>query len=155
MTNSKEYFRKYREHHREELNANNRRYVERMNNDPVKREQYKKRRKAAFAKWMRENRTEALLRKSARKKNHQHKYNAYESKRRALKRQSRIGNFDAVIKVYERAKWWRQWFNVVVDHIVPLIKGGAHDASNLQIIYESDNARKHASLNYKPRVIFV
>jgi 5-methylcytosine-specific restriction endonuclease McrA len=80
---------------------------------------------------------------------------AKEGKRRAMKRNVTVGDLTAIAKIYERAKEWRQWFDVVVDHIIPLIKGGTHEASNLQIIYGFDNARKHDSLTYKPRVVFL
>jgi len=57
-------------------------------------------------------------------------------------------------KVYARAAELRQWFNVVVDHIIPLAAGGQHLPSNLQIIYRTENEKKYAKLAYKPRVIF-
>jgi 5-methylcytosine-specific restriction endonuclease McrA len=57
--------------------------------------------------------------------------------------------------IYEKAQWWRQWFDVVVDHIIPIARGGKHHPSNLQIIYRSENAKKHARLDYKPKVVFV
>jgi 5-methylcytosine-specific restriction endonuclease McrA len=71
-----------------------------------------------------------------------------------LKRKARQGCQREVEKIYARAQELRQWFNVVVDHIVPLAKGGAHTTSNLQIIYSFENAAKADSLTYKPKVIF-
>jgi hypothetical protein len=72
----------------------------------------------------------------------------------ALKRKVTVGDLTEIAKVYERRSWWGQWFDVVVDHIVPLFHGGTHEAKNLQIIYRFENSRKGRSLNYKPRVIF-
>lgn len=79
---------------------------------------------------------------------------AYYAKRRALKRNSTVGDITAIEKIYERARELRQWFNVVVDHIVPLSRGGAHSVENLQIIYKTDNLKKFCRLDYKPSVIF-
>lgn len=72
----------------------------------------------------------------------------------ALKRNATIGDLTEIAKVYERRSWWGQWFDVVVDHIIPLACGGTHEAKNLQIIYRFENSRKFQSLNYKPRIIF-
>jgi len=58
-------------------------------------------------------------------------------------------------KIYARAEELRQWFNVVVDHRIPLAKGGLHHPDNLQIIYLVENTRKGARLDYTPSVIFV
>jgi 5-methylcytosine-specific restriction endonuclease McrA len=60
----------------------------------------------------------------------------------------------AILKIYHRAQQLRQWFEVVVDHIIPLAKGGAHAAANLQIIYAYENQRKGDRLKYEPAVIF-
>lgn len=60
----------------------------------------------------------------------------------------------ALAAVYARPRELRQWFDVVVDHIIPLAKGGAHAASNLQIIYRKDNGRKGVRLDYIPAVVF-
>jgi len=76
-------------------------------------------------------------------------------KRRALKFGATIGDPQAIAKIYTRARELRQWFNVVVDHIVPLSKGGAHSVENLQIIYATENLQKNARLNYVPKVIFI
>lgn len=60
-----------------------------------------------------------------------------------------------VARVYRSAVTWRRMgFNVVVDHIKPLSKGGSHTANNLQIIYYEENARKAAREDYFPSVIF-
>lgn len=79
---------------------------------------------------------------------------AREELRRARKRQATIGDLTDISKIYERAQWWRQWFDVAVDHIMPLSKNGTHEASNLQIIYGFENSRKNAKLDYKPQIIF-
>jgi 5-methylcytosine-specific restriction endonuclease McrA len=58
-------------------------------------------------------------------------------------------------KVYERCQWWKkQGFDVVVDHIKPLAKGGKHHPANLQIIYRSENQTKRDKLNFTPSAIF-
>lgn len=76
------------------------------------------------------------------------------AKRIALKRAVTIGDLTEIAKVYERCAWWKRWFDVEVDHIIPLARNGAHVAKNLQIIYQFENRRKHSKLDYKPRVIF-
>lgn len=75
--------------------------------------------------------------------------------KRARKRNATVGCRKAIAKVYERARWWKQWFDVAVDHIIPLVKDGKHTASNLQIIYAYENCRKKDSLTYRPRVVFL
>lgn len=60
-----------------------------------------------------------------------------------------------VERIYARAKELRQWFDVAVDHIIPLAKGGLHSPDNLQIIYRRENCRKGDKLNYSPAVVFV
>lgn len=60
----------------------------------------------------------------------------------------------AVRRVYHRARELRRWFDVVVDHVIPLSKGGAHAPSNLQIIYRTENLVKGARLDYTPSVVF-
>jgi 5-methylcytosine-specific restriction endonuclease McrA len=74
--------------------------------------------------------------------------------RRARERLAAIGDLTDIAKVYERAKWWQQWFDVVVDHTISLARGGAHAAKNLQIIYRFENEKKGTRSDYKPRVIF-
>ena len=74
--------------------------------------------------------------------------------RRARKFQLGIGNPILIDMIYARAAELRQWFMVVVDHIRPLCRGGLHSAENLQIIYDSENARKGSRLDYTPSVIF-
>lgn len=76
------------------------------------------------------------------------------AKRNAIKKGATIGSKKAIERVYQRASELRQWFDVVVDHIIPLSKGGPHCTSNLQIIYRKDNERKNCRLDYKPSVIF-
>lgn len=71
-----------------------------------------------------------------------------------LKRKARQGCPLLIEKIYKRAQELRKWFDVEVDHIVPLSKGGAHTSKNLQIIYGFENASKQANPNYKPKVIF-
>lgn len=57
-------------------------------------------------------------------------------------------------KIYLRAAELRQWFDVVVDHAIPLAKGGLHHPNNLQIIYDHENRKKGCRLDFKPSVIF-
>jgi HNH endonuclease len=82
------------------------------------------------------------------------KHRAAQALRYARQRLATIGDLTDIAKVYERAAELRQWFEVEVDHIKPLAKGGTHEASNLQIIYAYENRRKHALAGYKVRVIF-
>jgi 5-methylcytosine-specific restriction endonuclease McrA len=77
------------------------------------------------------------------------------SRRRAIKRNAVRGCQKRVARIYKRCQYWRQWFNVEVDHIIPLAFGGAHSANNLQIIYRSENSRKRDNPFYVPSVIFL
>jgi hypothetical protein len=83
-----------------------------------------------------------------------HKTMAMNMARQARRRQVMVGDLTDIAKVYERARWWRQWFDVVVDHRIPLACNGTHEAGNLQIIYKSENSKKGARLGYTPKVIF-
>jgi 5-methylcytosine-specific restriction endonuclease McrA len=74
--------------------------------------------------------------------------------RRARLRAATIGDLTDIHKIYERCHWWKQWFDVVVDHVISLARGGTHEAKNLQIIYRFENEKKGSRLDYKPRVIF-
>jgi hypothetical protein len=80
---------------------------------------------------------------------------AIQMKRTVLRRSVTVGDLTEIAKVYERAQWWRQWFNVAVDHIVPLARNGIHEVSNLQIIYAHENLAKRARADYKPIVVFL
>jgi len=82
------------------------------------------------------------------------RYLAHCRRRQAKILKARIGCQKAVAVVYERASELRKFFDVVVDHIVPLINGGSHSVENLQIIYAWENRRKGRNSNYKPRIIF-
>jgi 5-methylcytosine-specific restriction endonuclease McrA len=74
---------------------------------------------------------------------------------RARKHGATIGNAKDILKIYNRAKELRQsGFDVAVDHIFPLSKGGAHSVENLQIIYSFENSQKGDRLNYIPSIIF-
>lgn len=74
--------------------------------------------------------------------------------RRARLRAATIGDLTDIHKIYERCHWWKQWFDVVVDHVISLARGGTHEAKNLQIIYRFENEKKGARQDYKPRVVF-
>lgn len=77
------------------------------------------------------------------------------AKRRALKHLVTIGDLTEIAKIYARSyELRRQGFNVNVDHIIPLSKGGAHSPDNLQIISAFENNRKFNSLTYVPKVVF-
>ncbi len=86
-------------------------------------------------------------------KRHPEMRNAKEARRRARQRQNTI-HLSGVQKIYTRCSQLRRWFDVVVDHILPLAKGGAHSADNLQIIYRLENIQKGAKIGYTPSVIF-
>lgn len=74
--------------------------------------------------------------------------------RRAKQRQVMIGDPAKIAKVFARARELRKWFNVEVDHIIPLSKNGGHCESNLQIIYASENKRKNDKLGFAPSIVF-
>jgi hypothetical protein len=74
--------------------------------------------------------------------------------RRARLRLVTVGDLTEISKVYARCAVLRKWFDVCVDHIVPIAKGGTHEPSNLQIIYSLENCEKRDRMDYKPRVIF-
>jgi 5-methylcytosine-specific restriction endonuclease McrA len=77
-----------------------------------------------------------------------------QARRRARQRNAQIGDNAAIRKIYARSQELRKWFDVVVDHKVPLSKGGAHSAENLQIIYAFENIRKGTRLDYIPSIVF-
>jgi len=91
---------------------------------------------------------------SAWKRRHSELFTFHEAKRRARRQKATIGNVEAIKKIYARAKELRKRFDVAVDHIIPLAKGGAHSAENLQIIFSKENSQKGVSLNHKPKVVF-
>ncbi len=77
------------------------------------------------------------------------------ARRRARKLGVTASEQPNIAAVYRRAQWWRSvGFPVAVDHIIPLMCGGAHTSKNLQIIYASENARKGARLDYIPQIVF-
>ena len=84
-----------------------------------------------------------------------HKTIAMNRAREVKKRNVTVGDLTAIAGIYEKAAWWRRWFDVVVDHRIPIAKGGTHEVSNLQIIYRSENAEKLARLDYNPKVVFL
>ena len=81
-------------------------------------------------------------------------YRKNSARRRAIKQGALISDLDSIRQIYTRCRELRQWFDVVVDHIIPLARGGTHCPCNLQIIYRTENERKHAKLNYKPKIVF-
>jgi 5-methylcytosine-specific restriction endonuclease McrA len=161
-TNNREHFnanqREYRRRNPAMVKEQRRRYylkdkANRLANgldyykNPEQRERMRKYRlehrekaKVTIKKWMKEN---------------QGRFASYGAARRARKRALTVGELTGIQKIYERAKELRQWFYVVVDHIIPLSKGGTHEVSNLQIIYEFENRRKRSRLDYKPAVVFL
>jgi len=75
--------------------------------------------------------------------------------RRAREQAATIGDPTAIKEIYNEARKLRKaGFKVAVDHIIPLSKGGAHSAENLQIIDALENAKKRNTLDYKPRIIY-
>lgn len=114
--------------------------------------------KEACKRWRLSNPGKALVIERRWRNANREKLKAYWKKntarRRAIKRNAQVNDLVAISKVYARCEELRKWFDVVVDHIVPLSRKGMHCADNLQIIYRSDNGKKHAKLNYKPKVIF-
>jgi 5-methylcytosine-specific restriction endonuclease McrA len=85
------------------------------------------------------------------------KYGTYHVRLRQLRQKLvTVGDLTDIEKVYHRCAELRQWFTgLVVDHIIPISKGGTHEPNNLQIIYDFENRRKNARLDYKPKVVFV
>jgi 5-methylcytosine-specific restriction endonuclease McrA len=88
-------------------------------------------------------------------KNNPEKACALVARRRAHKKAAAQGDSFEIAKVYARCRKLRRWFNVVVDHIIPLSKGGAHSPCNMQIIYASENSKKRDRLDYAPSVVFL
>lgn len=108
----------------------------------------------AMKAWERENRDRKLAQNSRWGRNNPEKRRASNAKRRALQLGSTVGDISSISKIYERAHVLRRWFDVVVDHIIPLCRGGRHSPDNLQIIYRAENGIKGSSLTYKPQIIF-
>lgn len=103
------------------------------------RNRHPERRKAICAHWFKTNKPKAR---------------SYCAARRA---RCKVGKKlrQAIEKIYTRAHELQQWFDVVVDHTIPLAKGGRHHPANLQIIYRIENLQKGARLDYAPSVVFV
>jgi 5-methylcytosine-specific restriction endonuclease McrA len=109
---------------------------------------------AAVSRWAQKNREKVRRTHRRWEKRNPQKCCAQAAIRRARKRGGGVGNRKDITAVYSRCQELRQWFDVVVDHIVPLAKGGAHSPENLQIIYRSENQLKGARLDYVPVVVF-
>lgn len=110
--------------------------------------------KISNAKHRMRNREAILLKKRAAYRANPTRALCYCRKRQVLIAGATCWESTGISVIYERAKELRRWFNVVVDHIIPLAKGGRHEVGNLQIIYRSENARKSSSLSFRPSVIF-
>lgn len=112
--------------------------------------------KAYQKKWWSENRGRLRGYSKKYRQNNRHKKCALEMMRQAKKKSLTVpGTEKKILEIYEFAAWLRQWFDVCVDHIIPLAHGGMHHPSNLQIIYSSENRRKGVKwLDYKPTVVF-
>lgn len=108
------------------------------------------RHRIAKNKWNRKHPEKARERVKKWKKSNPDKVAYNHNKRRA----QCSGSCPLTRKVYGRCLELKQWFDVVVDHIIPLSKGGRHSFQNLQIIYAHENSVKNDSLNYVPRIIF-
>jgi 5-methylcytosine-specific restriction endonuclease McrA len=80
----------------------------------------------------------------------------FDAVRNAKRRIGFIRNAPAIWEIYAQAEQWRQWgFDVVVDHVKPLAKGGLHNAGNLQILYRTENREKSVTFPWKARVVFI
>lgn len=122
--------RTYREKNRELRNQKNK----------IWRQKNKTRRKQYQARWI---------------KAHSARMCYHAQLRRARKKKAAISDLPQIKKIYARAAELRQWFDVVVDHIIPLAKSGAHSPENLQIIYRKENGEKGIRLDYRPSIVFV
>ena len=81
--------------------------------------------------------------------------NYFNATRRALQRNASMGCQQQVRQIYKRCRELRRHgLNVVVDHVIPLAKGGSHSSDNLQIICAFDNSRKGASTEHSPFMVF-
>ncbi len=151
--------RRYRESHRDQIQEYNRRY--RVANFD-KRKRYNNKFRLSFPdkireyyrRWYVKNRDYFVLYSRKWRNKNRGRYRSIGARRHARKVSATVGDRKSTDKVYKRCAELRQWFDVVVDHIVPLAKGGKHASENLQIIYADENRRKHTSLTYKPRVVF-
>ena len=80
----------------------------------------------------------------------------FDAVRGGVRRAGWAQDWRAIVKIYDRAAQWREWgFDVVVDHVIPLARGGKHSSDNLQIIYRTENRTKGAKLNYHTQVVFL
>ncbi len=147
----------YREANRELIKERNKKYNFKARE---KRRQYRLShpRPESAARWRTRNRD--VIRATRRRYYHNNldKFRAIgkeaTDKRRAIKKNTAVGDGNIMLRIYKRAQKLRRWFDVCVDHIIPLSRGGGHVPENLQIIYRTDNQLKSNSLGYKPCVVF-
>ena len=110
-----------------------------------------------WRRYYRNKRSYHLGRAVAWKNRNPEKAKAYKSISGA-RRRSRCSNPSTdkrITALYKRCQELKRWFDVQVDHILPLSRGGRHEIGNLQIIYAFENNRKHTNPNYKPRIVFL
>jgi hypothetical protein len=147
--------KRWRSAHRAQVSAARLRYVAR-NSGKVRRWQRANpdKRSAITGRYYRKHKAKCSERNRSWKSRNKPKVCAHAAKRRTLLPLKSAPVPRAIAKIYARAEQLRQWFAVVVDHVKPLCRGGLHEAKNLQIIYDAENARKGSRLDYTPSVIF-
>lgn len=129
--------RSYKEENKEACLASCRAYKA-ANKDAVKADSRRyyaenaERQKAAVREWTSKNRG---------------KVNSYGAKRRAAKRGTEVKDCPRVAALYRIAACLREdGYDVHVDHIVPIVRGGSHTFENLQILTATANLQKGSKL---------
>lgn len=146
--------REYRKNHKESISERDKQYRD-ENKDKLKEKnlEYQLNNKEAIAnqrsKYFQENKEEIQSKIRASRQSEPAKHNARNAERRAKQAAASVTwrNKEAILAIYEEAQRLTRETGIKyqVDHIIPLkhdLVSGLHVEHNLQILTESENARK-------------